>query len=164
MRHLRREAGRLRDSFAQLATARDRLVREEKLAAVGRLAGAVAHEVRNPVAMIVSALGLARDETLDPSGQRKWLEVAGDEARRLETLTQDFLSYARQKEPDRQPTSLATAVGYVASLARAREAASGVSALGPVPRGRDRPHRRLPDSRRAPQPPRQRLRRDAAGR
>jgi signal transduction histidine kinase len=126
VRHLRRDAELLHASFLELENARDRLVREEKLAAVGRLAGAIAHEVRNPVTMIVSALRLANDESVDASKRGQWFGVASEEARRLETLTRDFLSYARQKEPDRQPASLATAVGYVAGLARAREEASGV--------------------------------------
>jgi signal transduction histidine kinase len=126
VRHLRRDATQLRASFLELEATRDRLVQEEKLAAVGRLAGAIAHEVRNPVAMIVSALGLANDEAVDASKRGEWIGVASEEARRLETLTRDFLTYARQKEPDRQPTSLATTVGYVAGLARARESATGV--------------------------------------
>ncbi len=126
VRHMRRDAERLQASFLELEAARDRLVHEEKLAAVGRLAGAIAHEVRNPVAMIVSALRLASDETVDAPGRAQWFGVASEEARRLETLTQDFLTYARQKEPDRQPTSLATAVGYVAGLAKARETLDGI--------------------------------------
>ncbi|MBK9088232.1 MAG: hypothetical protein IPL90_03960 [Holophagales bacterium] len=126
VRHLRRDAKRLQASFLELETTKDRLVQEEKLAAVGRLAGAIAHEVRNPVTMIVSALRLATDETVDASKRGEWFEVASDEARRLETLTQDFLTYARQKEPDRQPIALSTVVGYVAGLARARESSTGV--------------------------------------
>ena len=126
VRHLRRDAAQLRASFEALETTRDRLVQEEKLAAVGRLAGAIAHEVRNPVTMIVSALSLANDETVDAPKRGEWIGVASEEARRLETLTRDFLAYARQKEPDRQPISLSTVVGYVADLARAREPATGV--------------------------------------
>jgi len=58
---LRREQGRLRDSLAELERARDRLVSEEKLAAVGRFASAIAHEVRNPVATTVGYVaGLAQ--------------------------------------------------------------------------------------------------------
>ena len=43
----------------ELQRTRDRLVAEEKFAAVGRLASAVAHEIRNPVAMIVTSLSQA---------------------------------------------------------------------------------------------------------
>ena len=123
---LRREQGRLRDSLAELERARDRLVSEEKLAAVGRFASAIAHEVRNPVAMIVSSLELAKDESADPARRQEWREVAGAEARRLEALTSDFLLYARQRKPEKRRTSVATAVGYVAGLAQARLTQAGL--------------------------------------
>jgi signal transduction histidine kinase len=122
---LRGDRERLRTSLAELESTRDRLVNEEKLAAVGRFASAIAHEVRNPVAMIGSALALARDGA--EAGQREqWYEVANQEARRLEALTGDFLAYARQRKPDRQPAPAATTVGYVAEVARARLAEAGL--------------------------------------
>ncbi len=123
---LRREQGRLRDSLAELERARDRLVSEEKLAAVGRFASAIAHEVRNPVAMIVSSLELAKDASTDPARRDEWREVAGTEARRLEALTGDFLLYARQRKPEKRRTPVATTVGYVAGLAQARLSQAGL--------------------------------------
>ena len=49
----RRDRGRLNaEPRAELERTRDRLVEEERLAAVGRLSAAIAHEIRNPVAMI----------------------------------------------------------------------------------------------------------------
>jgi len=50
--HLRRKEIGLAENLTELAKARERLVQEEKLAAVGRLSAAIAHEIRNPVAMI----------------------------------------------------------------------------------------------------------------
>lgn len=125
--HQRRDQARLEASISELQRTRDRLVTEEKLAAVGRLSGAIAHEVRNPVAMIVSALDMVKDESLERDKRREWCEIAGQEARRLESLTTDFLAYARQKDPERQPTSIATTLGYVAGLARARGAGAGIT-------------------------------------
>jgi transcriptional regulator of acetoin/glycerol metabolism len=49
-----REAA-LKASLAELDRTRDRLLREERLAAIGRLSSAIAHEIRNPVAMIASS-------------------------------------------------------------------------------------------------------------
>lgn len=123
---LRREQGKLRHSLAELERARDRLVSEEKLAAVGRFASAIAHEVRNPVAMIVSSLELAKDASTDPARRDEWREVAGAEARRLEALTGDFLLYARQRKPEKRRTPVATTVGYVAGLAQARLSQAGL--------------------------------------
>ena len=132
---LRREQGRLRSSLAELERARDRLVSEEKLAAVGRFASAIAHEVRNPVAMIVSSLELARDASADPVQREEWREVAGTEARRLEALTGDFLLYARQRKPEKVRAAVATAVGYVASLAQARLTQAGLELAVECPDG-----------------------------
>ncbi len=138
VRHLRRDAKRLQASFQELEATKDRLVQEEKLAAVGRLAGAIAHEVRNPVTMIVSALRLATDEAVDASKRDEWFGVASDEARRLETLTQDFLAYARQKEPDRQPILPLDGRRVRGGPRAGARVGDGRPALRRVPGGRDR--------------------------
>ncbi len=129
---LRHERARLADSLLELGRARDRLVEEEKLAAVGRLSSAIAHEIRNPVAMIVSSLDLAQKGCASPSTERL-CAIASEEARRLETLTRDFLSYAAAKAPSPVPTSAATLTGYVVELARAHADACGVSVEGSGP-------------------------------
>ncbi len=130
---LRHDRERLRSSLAELESTRDRLVTEEKLAAVGRFASAIAHEVRNPVAMIGSALSLARNPTTGGRQRQQWYEVASQEARRLEALTGDFLAYARQRKPDRQVSTPATTVGYVAEVARARFADAGLEISAACP-------------------------------
>src|SRR6267143_6447016 len=53
--HLRRTEIGLAETLTELAKARERLMQEEKRAAVGRLSAAIAHEIRNPVAMISSS-------------------------------------------------------------------------------------------------------------
>lgn len=58
---LRQKEARLSASLEDLEKTRGRLVQEERLAAVGRLASGIAHEIRNPVSAIVSALSTARE-------------------------------------------------------------------------------------------------------
>ncbi|MCL4693063.1 MAG: hypothetical protein KJ060_11205, partial [Candidatus Hydrogenedentes bacterium] len=53
---LRSEQGKLQTALLELEKTRDQLVSEEKLAAIGRLSSAIAHEIRNPIAMISSSL------------------------------------------------------------------------------------------------------------
>ena len=117
--YIRQEQLVLKDSLAELSRTRDQLVTEEKLAAVGRLASGIAHEIRNPVAMISSSLTMAMRQTNNSHLRDEMYEVAAQEAARLEKMTSDFLAYARVKPPVRKTVFLHDTLGYVASLGKA---------------------------------------------
>lgn len=125
-RHLRDEKARLAETLVELESTRDRLVAEERLAAVGRLSSAVAHEIRNPVAMIASSLTLARQAGTSPSLREEMFDIASKEAARLEAMTGDFLVYAHSKAPVKRPTSCRAMLDYVAGLAKAQAAEAEV--------------------------------------
>lgn len=116
----------VRAGMAELARTRDRLVQEEKLAAIGRLSGAIAHEIRNPVAMIRSALTATSRPDASPENRDEFFSILAQESLRLERLTEDFLAYARQRRPERRSLETATALGSAAGLARARAEEAGV--------------------------------------
>jgi signal transduction histidine kinase len=65
--NLRTREAKFVHNLEELERTRQQLLSEEKLAAVGRLSRAIAHEIRNPVAMISSSLATAsrpgQDET-----------------------------------------------------------------------------------------------------
>ncbi len=126
----RRDTARLERSLAELERTRDRLVEEEKLAAVGRLSSAIAHEIRNPVAMILSSarlLGLpAGDPAEDGAQPEEMRRIVLGEARRLEKLTTDFLAYARIRDPERKEIPLREVLEYLTAVARARAAERGL--------------------------------------
>lgn len=63
--HLREKEAYLATNLAELERTRGRLLQEETLAAVGRLSSAIAHEIRNPVAMISSSLARAKEKDLE---------------------------------------------------------------------------------------------------
>ena len=119
VRYIRQEQLILKDSVAELKRTRDQLVTEEKLAAVGRLASGIAHEIRNPVAMISSSLTMAMRQTNNSQLRDEMYEVAAQEAARLEKMTSDFLAYARVKPPVKKTVLLHETLGYVASLGKA---------------------------------------------
>ncbi len=130
---LRRDRRRLAASLDELGRARDRLVAEERLAAVGRLAAAVAHEVRNPVTMIASSFKQMRRRH-PVLGDDELGQVVEEEAARLERLVSDFLGYARRRDPSPRPARSSELLGYVAEIARARAAESGVTVdIAPSP-------------------------------
>jgi signal transduction histidine kinase len=110
----------LRQRLEDLESAKTRLVEGEKLAAVGRLASAVAHEIRNPVAIISSALEAADSNAFSAEERVDMSRVAVAEARRLEKLTTDFLTYAQPGISPFAEVDAATLVGYIVSIARAQ--------------------------------------------
>ncbi|MBL0061136.1 MAG: HAMP domain-containing histidine kinase [bacterium] len=123
---LRQREQSLERSLHELANTRDRLVEEEKLAAIGRLASSIAHEIRNPVSVISSSLTMARAVSTNLETRDELFDIAEHEAKRMELLTTDLLSYARQKEPDLNVTQLGMTVNYVRDVTQARAAEVGV--------------------------------------
>ena len=115
---LRRDQARLTHSLGELERTRDRLLIEERLAAVGRLSSAVAHEIRNPVAIIASSLVTAERPEAEEQQRKEMYAIARSEAARLEKLTNDFLSYARPNKPTRSRVCLSEVLGYIAEIAR----------------------------------------------
>ena len=115
---LRQRERLVRQHVEELQRTRDRLVAEEKFAAVGRLASAVAHEIRNPVAMIVTSLAQATRTSASDALRAELFDIANREAGRLERVTDDFLTYARPRPLVRRDTTLTECVGYVVDLVR----------------------------------------------
>jgi signal transduction histidine kinase len=71
------------------------LVLSEKLAAVGRLASSMAHEVNNPLEAVTNLLYLARAYTTDPM-VTEWLEQADLELRRIGVIVNQTLRFHKQ--------------------------------------------------------------------
>lgn len=118
---------KLAESLDQLERARERLLIEEKLAAVGRLSSAIAHEIRNPVAVIASALSTANRADMQSGVREEMREIAVKEAARLEKLTTDFLAYARPPGPKKAPTIVGDMMAYVVDVCRVRANEKGVA-------------------------------------
>ena len=88
-------------SFDDLTEVR-RLEREvrmqDRLAAVGRLAAAIAHEIRNPLTSIAGSVGMLSDApSLNPE-ERHLLQIVIRESERLNNIITDFLAYSRGKQ------------------------------------------------------------------
>lgn len=125
--NLRAREERFVRSLEELARTREQLLSEEKLAAVGRLSRALAHEIRNPVAMISSSLATAVRPGQNDEEREEMFAIAAKEAARLEQLTTDFLLYARPRTAQLAPGNLADTLNYVATVARAHAANEGVA-------------------------------------
>jgi signal transduction histidine kinase len=76
--------------------AEEALLRAEKLASVGRMAAAIAHELNNPLEAVTNLLFLANESEELPESTRKLLETADAELRRMAYITRQSLGFYRE--------------------------------------------------------------------
>ena len=92
--------------------------RQERLAALGKMAAGLAHEIRNPLAsMRGSVQVLAAELDLSPD-QAQLMEIVLRESDRLNQIVSDFLVYARPPRTDRQVVDLAAILSETLALLR----------------------------------------------
>ena len=85
--------------MAQLKLAEDSLQRFEKLAIAGRYAGAVMHEVNNPLEAISNLVYLTKSQPDDPNQVRERMELVEYQLARLGEITRKSLAFFRESEP-----------------------------------------------------------------
>ena len=125
------DARLLASTFNSLTDSIVRFQREaalkERLSALGRLSTVIAHEVRNPLMIIKSALRELRRPGVKEEELR---EAAGDidqEVQRLDRIVRDVLDFARPLRPEWMPTDLAALCREAAEAAFSPAGAPSVS-------------------------------------
>jgi two-component system sensor histidine kinase PilS (NtrC family) len=71
--------------------------RQDRLAAIGRMAASIAHEIRNPLAAMRGSIQMLRSEMNSDPAQTELMEIILRESDRLNRIITDFLSYARPR-------------------------------------------------------------------
>ena len=92
-------AERLRVTGGQLALAEERADHAERLAALGRVAAALAHEIRNPLGSISGSIQLLRVNSALSREDQRLCAIIVREASRLNDLVTDMMNLARPQRP-----------------------------------------------------------------
>lgn len=90
----------LEESLRTVTSQQEELIRREKLASVGQLLAALAHDLRNPLGVIRSSAQLVVEDRQAEEVRREVAQYIIDEVDRLTHRINDFLRYARQKPPE----------------------------------------------------------------
>ncbi len=114
--HINRLIGRINKANEDLRINRELLERNAKSAAVGKIAPALAHEIRNPLTSVKLLIHGVLQDLGEHAEQKADLEIMLNEISRMENFLQDFLKYARPARPQMQPVNAIEQLQNVAQL------------------------------------------------
>jgi two-component system sensor histidine kinase PilS (NtrC family) len=80
----------------------EHLKRADRLAAVGKMAAGIAHEIRNPLASISGSIEMLKEEMGNSASNRELMGIILREVGRLNSLIEDFLLFARPMSPGKE--------------------------------------------------------------
>lgn len=109
----RDEIGDLAESFDQMVIDLNEhthaLIQSEKLSAVGQLSAGIAHDVKNPLAVIKGMAEELQDDIKDPE-IKSMLEIIRDNATRASDIITDLMKFTRQSKFELKPQNICHAI------------------------------------------------------
>ena len=94
----------LEKAHADLKNAQNEMIRTEKLASIGRLSAGIAHEIGNPIGIVLGYLGLIKRQPAfqeNLKGQ-EYIERAESEINRINTIIRQLLDFSRTSSSEKQ--------------------------------------------------------------
>jgi PAS domain S-box-containing protein len=104
-----------KESEAQLQRQRDALYQSEKLATMGQLLAGVAHELNNPLSVVMGQAALLQQSIRSKRQAERAAKIV-QAAERCARIVNNFLALARQRPPERHPVQLNTVVQEAVEL------------------------------------------------
>ena len=115
------------DDLTDLKALETQVQRAQRLAALGRLAGGLAHEIRNPLGIVRAAAQMLQGELGGDRPLGEYTQVIQSEVDRIDRLIEQLLAYARPRPLARGPVELSNLVERAVALIRAYAGQHGVS-------------------------------------
>ncbi|MBL7205119.1 MAG: HAMP domain-containing protein [Desulfobacteraceae bacterium] len=128
----RRAEESLKESYKELKAMQGQLVRHEKLAVLGQIAGSVGHELRNPLGVISNAIYFLQ-MTLSEAEEttKEYLEIISSEVSNADNIVSGLLDFSRVKSVGREETGVSELVSQVLEKKPAPENVEVASAIPP---------------------------------
>jgi two-component system sensor histidine kinase PilS (NtrC family) len=104
--------------LTEIRTMEENVRRKDRLAAVGRVAAGLAHEIRNPLGAMRGAIQVLQLNTPPESSNAKLMDIVLRESDRLNKIITNFLTYARPRVANFSETDVQEAIKDTVTLLR----------------------------------------------
>jgi two-component system NtrC family sensor kinase len=118
---------KVEERTAQVKAMQGQLIQAEKLAAIGKLAAGVAHEINNPLTGVLTNSSLMLQDLAPDDPMRDDVQTIVDETLRCRKIVKGLLDFARQTKPLKQATDLNQIVEDVLNLVRNQASFKNIS-------------------------------------
>ena len=105
-RELEANISSLEEANLEIKKAQDEIIKSEKMASAGRLATGVAHEIGNPLSIILGYLELLRRGDLKSEEARDFLERIESEVTRINGIIRELLDFSRPASAEHEETGI----------------------------------------------------------
>ena len=127
--------------IAEVQSLRRELTRNQRLAAVGRLAGGVAHEIRNPLSSLKGFATYFKERYRNAPEDRQTAEIMIQEVERLDRVVGQLLDFSRPLKLARRETDLGRLLEKAAALVKPRAKSHNITIVVSCPA--ELPHPRI---------------------
>jgi len=108
----------------ELQQAQEEIIRSEKLASVGRLASGVAHEIGNPIGVVLGYLGLLKENDLNNKERQDFINRIEKEIGRINRTIRNLLDFSRPSKGEMKTISVHQIIGDMIDMLKPQPMAS----------------------------------------
>ena len=105
-RDLKKTVDALKEVNADLKNAQRKIVQMEKLAAIGRLSAGLAHEIGNPVSIVLGYFDLLKREDVSEDEKKDYIQRSENEINRINNIIHQLLDFSRERDAQVTPVSV----------------------------------------------------------
>lgn len=125
---LKKTVSDLEEANFKLRKTRQEIIRSEKLASVGRLSAGIAHEIGNPIGIVIGYLDLLKKDTIPDKQKKDFICRAENEVNRVNTIIRQLLDFARQPPNESQSEiSVHKAINEVVEICKVQPMMAGIA-------------------------------------
>jgi signal transduction histidine kinase len=110
----------------ELKKAQKEIVQAEKLASAGRLSAGIAHEIGNPIGIVIGYLELLKQEDITVAERAEYIDRTETEIERINTIIRQLLEVSRPSNSDRTAVSVHELIQDTASVLRVQPLISNI--------------------------------------
>ena len=117
----------LEKANVDLQNAQKEIIRAEKLASVGRLSAGIAHEIGNPIGIVMGYLDLLKQPDVDEEEKSEYIKRTEGELNRISTIIRQLLDLSRPSKEGVEPIQVHEIIHDITEVVKLQPLMSGIS-------------------------------------